>query len=297
MSSSQQLCSILGWALSLTVKVKPARVTLGDKEYYSRLIGTISLSGKPDVKSSLTLLPFGGEVVTKAGWARSRVTTPPPSSVDMHSHASSVFRWQLKGLAFIDLLLTLLEIAGVSDLIHTVFIAQQFDVGPQSLYSAACAIELVGVTIVAGVRIGTITTSPEPFFRQRLTFLGGFTPVHPPYTPARIQSRPKYSPHPNRVIPIILISLKYVSPFQLNNFGYGHSPPGNASIFLTPLETFHDIGNATYNIQVRIWTEHRSNLNCETKSSISIRRLTMPGTGSEILLQCTITYGRRDGRG
>ncbi|KAJ7027508.1 hypothetical protein C8F04DRAFT_1189476 [Mycena alexandri] len=179
----------------------------------------------------------------------------------------SVFRWQLKGSVFIDL--------------------------------------------ITGFHIGTIATSPEPFFRQRLTFLGGCTPAHPPYTPARIllnrsiarplvrgESRPILFARACIIwciglgVPIFAIYSIVFRPVTTQI--YRPSPPGNASIFLTPLGAFDDIGNATYNIQGSIWpgTANHSNLNCETKSSISLYEWTvpgMPGTGTGILLQCTIT--------
>ncbi|KAJ7705655.1 hypothetical protein B0H16DRAFT_1482279 [Mycena metata] len=212
-----------------------------------------------------------------------------------------VFRWQLKGLAFIDLLSTLLEIAGISYLMHTVLNNPESGYLEQTaifnnpegftaflatnlrwLLAALWVVELVGVIIIAGFRISTIAASPEPFFRQRLTFLGGCAPAHPPYTPTHIllnrsiarplvrgESRPIlfmraciiwciglgvpiFAIYSIVFMPITTkIYSKYVSPFQLNTLSIEDYPPGNASIFLTPLFGGGFIDAASSNIQVR----------------------------------------------
>ncbi|KAJ7705653.1 hypothetical protein B0H16DRAFT_1827195 [Mycena metata] len=221
-----------------------------------------------------------------------------------------------------DLLSTLLEIAGeqgifsgcfdfiqqrmigMSYLVHTVFKDLVFafplpdymiNIPLPVVLAALWVVELVGVIIVAGFRIATIAVSPEPFFHQRLTFLGGCAPAHPPYTPTRILlnrsiARPLVRGESQPILfvraciiwciglgvpifaiySIVLMPVttkiysKYVSPFQLNDFAFDY-PPGNASILVTPLSTSGNIADATsYNIQVRsndFWGENSSN--CE----------------------------------
>ncbi|KAJ7699842.1 hypothetical protein B0H16DRAFT_1903085 [Mycena metata] len=234
-------------------------------------------------------------------------------------NALSIVQWPFRGLAFIDLLLTLLEIAGVSYLIHIAFIGMkgswfglsQFDLNLQQLYSAAYAIELFGVTVIAGFRISTIATSPEPFFRQRLAFLGRCTAVHPPYTPTHIllnrsiarplvrgESRPILFVRACVIwciglgVPIFAfyyivfmpvttqIYSKYVSPFQLTDVQQWSFPAGNASLFLTPLfpsNGLYDFASDNIELEGGIWTT-KNHSNCERKSSIIVR----PG----MLLQC-----------
>ncbi|KAJ7711930.1 hypothetical protein B0H16DRAFT_1479838 [Mycena metata] len=198
-------------------------------------------------------------------------------------NASSVVQWPLKGLATLDLLLTLLEIA-----------------------------ELVGVTIVAGFRISTIVTSSEPFFRQRLTFLGGCAPVHPPYTPMRIlfnrsMTRPLIRGESRPIlfmracviwcigVGLPIFAFYYtvfmpattqtyrrdISPFSSPSW-VPNEPLGNASIFLASLKfPYGQAGDpALYNIQVqRDAYSDESPAICETKRST-------PTAIQGILIQC-----------
>ncbi|KAJ7025142.1 hypothetical protein C8F04DRAFT_1191708 [Mycena alexandri] len=100
-------------------------------------------------------------------------------------------------LAIIDLVLNLLEITGVSYIIHIysepdlveVFI---FALDGLSLFSAprlypiAFIVELAGLIFLALFRIATIVKSDQKVFRQQVEFLGACSPVYPPYTPLRI---------------------------------------------------------------------------------------------------------------
>ncbi|KAJ7186991.1 hypothetical protein C8R46DRAFT_1058536 [Mycena filopes] len=210
-------------------------------------------------------------------------------------HILAVFRWPITSLAIIDLVWTLLELAGVlytnvQVLLNSkTFISYerqdpvpiwdwQLGVFPGSI--------LMVVTLMFSIifRIATIAKSPESFLRQRLEFLGGCTPLHPPYNPTRILlnrsvARPLVRKESHLILfmrgliiwciglgvpafgfysivfaPVTTqISSQAISPFHtgqyMDPFNY-YSPPGNVTLLLPSNANF-----STYNIQTRVVTQ------------------------------------------
>ncbi|KAJ7764942.1 hypothetical protein B0H16DRAFT_1526285 [Mycena metata] len=94
-------------------------------------------------------------------------------------HMLFIFRWPFKSLAFVDLLLNLLEITVIvvisceGTLPDKVFL--EFDeslIHPATIPNIFRGIELAGLIILALLRIATIMKSDEKVFQQRVAFLG-----------------------------------------------------------------------------------------------------------------------------
>ncbi|KAJ7187016.1 hypothetical protein C8R46DRAFT_1274006 [Mycena filopes] len=100
-------------------------------------------------------------------------------------HFLAVLQWPITSSAIIDLVLTLLEFAGVLYIGH--LLLQESDQTFNNIPWLPGSILMV-ITLMFSIifRTATIAKSPEPFLRQHLEFLGGCTPLYPPYTPARI---------------------------------------------------------------------------------------------------------------
>ncbi|KAJ7186970.1 hypothetical protein C8R46DRAFT_1184747, partial [Mycena filopes] len=99
-------------------------------------------------------------------------------------HILAVFRWPIASLAIIDLVWTLLELAGA--LYTHVHLLLTFEARGSELVINSLTLMVIALTFSIIFRIATIAKSSQPFLRQRFEFLGGCTSLHPLYTPARI---------------------------------------------------------------------------------------------------------------
>ncbi|KAJ7896151.1 hypothetical protein B0H13DRAFT_1885332 [Mycena leptocephala] len=82
-----------------------------------------------------------------------------------------VFTWRIRGLAAIDLAMLTIEIGAVGYLVYWT------GWWPFGLPIT----QLLALMVSALFRCGTILKSKDKFFHQQFYFLGGCTPVHPPY--------------------------------------------------------------------------------------------------------------------
>ncbi|KAJ6543081.1 hypothetical protein B0H19DRAFT_1239217 [Mycena capillaripes] len=127
--------------------------------------------------ASSCFLVWGG--VHESYFSVGRMATTGACCLMFLHHLLVVVRWPLRGLALLELGWTLLEIAGICYLGIIV-------IGGGAIFSVLVPLFLVPLSFSVLFRMATIKNSSKPILRQQLVFLGGCAPTHPPYTPLRI---------------------------------------------------------------------------------------------------------------
>ncbi|KAF7334070.1 Short-chain dehydrogenase/reductase family protein [Mycena venus] len=114
----------------------------------------------------------------------------PCAIVVLVHHILAVFKWPVSGLAFVDLVVVVVEMGIISysranyqDMDLT-FVSQLITLDVVALLKIIALAQIVFLAISIVLRISTILRlrTREGFLRQRLVFLGGCEPSHPPYT-------------------------------------------------------------------------------------------------------------------
>ncbi|KAJ7819659.1 hypothetical protein B0H13DRAFT_1921611 [Mycena leptocephala] len=184
-----------------------------------------------------------------------------------------VFTWRIRGLAAIDLAMLAIEIGMVGYLVHWAYWIPADTLVKASLLGLLIT-EFVILVLSGLFRSATVLKSKDKFFHQQFYFLGGCTPVHPPYRPLSILlnrslSRPLIRGESTLIIfsrsvilscvvlgatafaiYTILVMPMFTSQPYLKNIGdfIGIDPQENATLFLLGISTDPFRGNEIVDI-------------------------------------------------